>query len=579
MWINVEKPAFFLRRKTLIVLCTIFATVVPLGAVRGEAIQQEPSGKTTYSPPARQKKMTNLYWGDTHLHTSASADAYTMGGVLTRDDAYRFAMGQTVTAENGMKVKLRRPLDFLAVTDHAEYLGIFRKLEDENSGATKNWPLGRKWAEYIKNKQAKELGLEFAEAIQSTDPKYAAPQELRYNIWKEVAETADKYNKPGCFTAFTGYEWTSMIGGDNLHRVVIFKDGKDKTTQLLPFTAQHSTDPEKLWDALEKYEAATGGEVLAIAHNGNVSNGRMFSPLRVNGEPLDKKYAADRARWEPVYEVTQVKGDGEAHPKLSPTDEFADFETWDEGNIMLSAPKKPEMLPYEYARPALAEGLKHEAKLGVNPFKFGMIGSTDIHNGLSSTEEDNFFGKFGNEEPRADRYKHRMAEVLQEDWQLVIGYEKGVPMGGDLTAAGSRKAPTFMVAAARDPDGANLDRIQIIKGWLDKKGDSKEKIYDIALSDGRRVDPETGKAPAVGSTIDLKNASYTNTIGAPELATVWSDPDFDPDLRAFYYVRVLEIPTPRWTAYDAKFFNVEMPEKIPMTVQDRAYTSPIWYTP
>jgi hypothetical protein len=426
-----------------------------------------------------------------------------------------------------------------------------------------------------------------------------------------------------------------MIGGDNLHRVVLFRDGADKASQVLPFTAQDSTDPEDLWKALADYEQKTGGQILAIAHNGNVSNGRMFAPQTLAGKPLDSDYSGRRVRWEPVYEVTQVKGDGEAHPTLSPTDEFADFETWDRGNITLTAPKQPWMLRYEYARSGLLEGLAHEAKTGINPFKFGMIGSTDSHTGLSTATEDNFFGKFPESEPQPERIRNKMAGLLQESWELGasglaavwapentrealfdafrrrevygttgsritlrffggwdfaaadvrrpdyarIGYAKGVPMGGDLLRNDKVRAPAFMVAAARDPDEANLDRIQIVKGWLDAKGVTHERIYDVALSDGRKVDPKTGQAPAVGSTVDVANATYSNSIGAPELATVWSDPDFDPAQSAFYYVRVLEIPKPRWTAYDAKYFRLKLPAEVRTTVQDRAYSSPIWYHP
>ncbi|WP_228215498.1 DUF3604 domain-containing protein [Aromatoleum toluclasticum] len=588
----------------------------------------------TYSPPARHRNMTNLYWGDTHLHTAASADAYTMEGVLSREEAYRFARGEVVTAANGMKVKLRRPLDFLAVTDHAEYLDVFPKLAKGDSDLTEHWELGKRWAGYFRDNKRKELGLEFASAVQSTDVANIPPEKLRRSIWQEVVESADRHNVPGVFTAFSGYEWTSMITGDNLHRVVLFKDTMDKTGRIVPFSAQDSTDPEMLWRALEGYEAAGSGEVLAIPHNGNVSNGRMFAPHTISGKPLDRAYAQARMRWEPLTEVTQIKGDGETHPKLSPQDEFADFERWDEGNIILSAKKTPDMLPFEYARSALREGLRHQRNIGANPFRFGMIGSTDAHTSLVTTEEDNFFGKFANSEPRANRITSKMAHVLQEDWQLgasglaavwapentrealfeafkrrevygttgpriqvrffggwnfaakdvqrpdfaVAGYEKGVPMGGDLGRQPGKTAPTFMVAAARDPDGANLDRVQIIKGWIDAKGATHERVYDVALSGGRKVDKRTGKAPAVGSTVDLPNATYSNTIGSPELTAVWTDPQFDAAQDAFYYARVIEIPKPRWTVYDAHYFKKELPPRVAKVVQDRAYTSPIWYS-
>lgn len=588
-----------------------------------------------YSPAVRSAGTTNLYWGDTHLHTRNSADAYTVGThMISPDDAFRFAQGAELVSDNGVRARLRRPLDFLAVTDHAEYLGVFARLQ-RNDPALSKWPLGQEWAGYMRRGESVKLGSTFANAIQSSDPKYRLPRNIEATIWADVARTADRFYQPGRFTTFIGYEWTSMINGDNLHRVVLFKDGAETAAKVLPFSAQDSTDPEALWQALENYEKQTGGEVLAIAHNGNVSNGRMFAPTTVSGQPLTAAYARTRSRWEPVYEVTQMKGDGEAHPTLSPTDEFADFETWDEGNITLTAAKQPWMLQYEYARSGLKEGLRHEEKLGVNPFKFGMIGSTDSHTGLATTEEDNFFGKFPESSPQPDRTTNKMAGQLQQSWQLGsqglaavwapentreaifaafkrrevyattgtrikvrffggwdfkpddvyrpdydrIGYSKGVPMGGELMSAPAGKAPVFMVVAARDPENANLDRIQIIKGWLDAKGETHEKIYDVALSDGRKVDPRTGKAPAVGSTVDVKNATYANTIGDAELTAVWRDPDFDPRQRAFYYVRVLEIPKPRWTAYDAKFFKLNLPDEIPMTVQDRAYTSPIWYRP
>jgi hypothetical protein len=612
----------------LLMLCFTTNTI----ASNRESPDDNAQGKNLYSSPVREK-LTNLYWGDLHLHTRQSADAFTMHTRLNRTEAFRFARGETVTADNGMPAKLRQPLDFLAIADHAEYLGIFAKLADDDP-RLKKWHVGKQWQKLIKEKRDAELGLAFSNAIQSNDPKYQVPQKLRHSIWSEAAADADKYNQPGQFTAFVAYEWTSMISGDNMHRVVLFKDGAETASKVLPFTAQHSNDPEDLWAALEDYEQHTGGKVLAIAHNGNVSNGRMFSPNRENGLPMDASYAEQRARWEPVYETTQVKGDGETHPYLSPNDEFADFETWDEGNITLTQAKKPQMLQYEYSRSALKEGLRHEANLGTNPFKFGLIGSTDSHTGLSTTNEDNFFGKFAHDEPSADRTEKRMAAQLQKIWKLVssglaavwaeentrealfnaikrrevyatsgtriklrffggweysaedllrsdfvsIGYNKGVPMGGDLTQ-GDGKTPRFMVAASRDPDGANLDRVQIVKGWLDQNGTTHEKVYDVALSDGRTVDKLSGKAVPVGNTVNIKDATYSNSIGEPELTSVWTDPDFNSDQRAFYYVRAIEIPTPRWTAYDANYFGASMNNKVPMVIQDRAYSSPIWYTP
>ncbi len=589
--------------------------------------------KPPYSTPVREH-VSNLYWGDLHLHTKLSADAYTMETRLTSDEAYQFARGGTVTADNGMPVRLRRPLDFLAVTDHSEYLGVFAQLAADDP-TLKGWKMGEEWQTLLREGRTTELAKAFANAIQTDAAEYQTPGPVRSGLWASAAAVADKYNEPGLFTAFVGYEWTSMISGDNLHRVVIYKDGAELASKRVPFSAQDSTDPEDLWSALSAYEESTGGEVLAIAHNGNVSNGRMFSPTRLNGKPLDANYAAKRARWEPVYETTQIKGDGETHPYLSADDEFADYETWDEGNISLTHPKTPDMLQYEYSRSALKEGLRHEANLGVNPFKFGLIGSTDSHTGMSTTNEDNFFGKFAHDEPAADRTEKRMANQLQKIWKLVssglvavwseentreslfqaikrrevyattgtriqlrffggwqfdaadvlradfatLGYQKGVPMGGDLTRGANTHAPTFMVAASRDPDGANLDRVQIVKGWLDAQGNTQEKVFDVAWSAGRTIDAKTGKLASVGSTVDVANTTYSNSIGAAELATVWTDPEFNASQNAFYYARVLQIPTPRWTAYDAKYFGATIDPRAAMVTQDRAYSSPIWYTP
>lgn len=590
------------------------------------------SEDANYSTSVGQDYPTNVYWGDTHLHSRNSADAYSVGNEnLTPADAYRFARGQELVAHNGMKVKLRRPLDFLVVSDHAEYLSGYYRFNVGDPIVTDTDP-GRRWAGYGPET---DLIVEFGGSMVDKEKYTPLPEASRRLIWQDVAQTADDYNDPGLFTALTGYEWTVSIDGNNLHRVVIYKDSADKTGQTVPFSGQDSRDPEDLWASLAAYEAETGGEVLAIPHNGNISNGAMFSDKTVAGKPLTRAYAEMRARWEPLTEVTQVKGDGESHPTLSPDDEFADFENWDEDNIGRTAPKEDWMLKHEYARGALKLGLGFEDKLGVNPFKFGMIGSSDAHTSLAAVAEDNFFGKFPASEPRPERTQNTMIGRLWENWRIVasgyaavwahentrdalfaamkrkevytttgsritvrffggwdyaddaldhpayldVAYANGVPMGGDLTKAPKKKPLTFLVTASKDPDGANLDRIQIIKGWLGKDGETHEKVYDVALSDGRTVDPETGKAPPVGSTVNVEDASYTNTIGAATLSAVWTDPDFSRKQRAFYYARVIEIPRPRWTAYDAKYFDLDLPEEIPMVIQDRAYTSPIWYTP
>jgi hypothetical protein len=460
------------------------------------------------------------------------------------------------------------------------------------------------------------------------------------SVWSKVVENADKYYQPGVFTTFIGYEWTAMPGGSNMHRVVIYRDGADKTSKVLPFTMYDSVDPEDLWNNLAAYEENTGGRVMSIPHNGNLSNGLMFDTETYSGKRFTKSYAQTRIRFESLYEVTQMKGDAEAHPLLSPDDEFADFETLDMGNLSGKAPKTNKMLEGEYARTALKDGLRWEQKLGVNPFKFGMIGSTDAHNAIPSTREENNFLKASFVEPAADRAEHFLVKGVKPELSIMVkdlgasglaavwarentresiwdamarkevyattgsrlkvrvfggwdftvdevhrpdfareGYARGVPMGGDLTNGPTGEAPKFMIRALRDADGANLDRVQIIKGWLDSKGETHERIYDVAVSGDRIIDAAGRSKTPVGNTVDIADASYTNTIGTPVLEAYWSDPDFDASQKAFYYVRVIEIPTPRWTAFDAKFFNVEMPEDTKMIVQDRAYTSPIWYTP
>jgi hypothetical protein len=459
-------------------------------------------------------------------------------------------------------------------------------------------------------------------------------------VWAKVVENADKYYLPGRFTTFHGFEWTSHPNGNNMHRVVIFRDGTDRTSQVLPFSQYDSDDAEDLWEYMAAYEEKTGGRVLAAPHNANLSNGYMFDTKTYSGRRLTREYAETRMRFEPIAEVTQQKGDGEAHPFLSPDDEFADFETMDAGNIDGTVAKTNDMLSREYARGALKEGLRQEEKLGANPFKFGMIGSSDNHTALPTTREENNFSKASFVEPSPDRAEHPLVagakpelSIMEYDvgasglaavwarentreaiwdamerkevyatsgtrlkvrvfggWDFAadevhrpdfarIGYARGVPMGGDLSDAPNGKAPSFMIRALRDADGANLDRAQVIKGWIDRQGEVHERIYDIVVSDGRVIGDDGRAHEPVGTTVDLADASYSNTIGDPVMAGHWIDPDFDPSQSAFYYVRVIEIPTPRWTAYDAKFFDIEMPPEAAMTVQDRAYTSPIWYTP
>jgi hypothetical protein len=599
-----------------------------------------------YSPYAARAFPSRVYWGDTHLHTSYSFDAGAFGARLGPSDAYRFARGEEVVSSTGQHVKLSRPLDFLVVADHSDNMGFFPRLFAGDPAMLAD-PTGRRWYDMVQKggADAVKAALEIIDNFsKGTFPKALAslPGSPAYrSAWEQTIKAAEEANTPGQFTAFIGNEWTSNTGGNNLHRVVIFRDGDDKASRVEPYTTLKplgSDNPLDLWKWMAAYEEKTGGQILAIAHNGNLSNGIMFPEIEsFSGKPVDRAYAEARRRWEPLYEATQIKGDGESHKFLSPNDEFASYETWDKGNLNLSVPKKPEMLQYEYARSGLKLGLKLEQKVGVNPYKFGMIGSTDSHTGLATAEEDNFFGKHSGTEPSAKRWEHpvgcfggvcvmgweqaasgyagvwatentrealfdamqrkevyattgpRMLVRFFGGWDFeaqdaqtrspaIVGYTKGAPMGSDLRQASAGKAPTFLVAALKDPIGANLDRIQIIKGWLDAKGDVQEKVYDVAWSDGRKPGAD-GKLPLVGNTVDVANAVWTNTIGASELITVWKDPAFDPALKAFYYVRVIEIPTPRWTAYDAKYYGVKMGPEVPMTTQERAYTSPIWYTP
>jgi len=605
--------------------------------------QQEhvPEKQSEYSPYVQDHFPRQVFWGDTHHHSSFSFDSGMFGNTLGPEESFRFARGEEVVASNGVKAKLIRPLDFLVVSDHAAYLGFtdLMKNSDPRLMATKG---GREMVEGYQagGEEAWLLVVSMMKDFDIGKPRLEDP-ELTRSVWESVVDIASEYNEPGAFTAFNGYEWTSAPTGNNLHRNVIFRDGPERVKQILPFSAFDSDEPEPLWEFMASYEEKTGGQVLAIPHNGNISNGVMFAETMSNGKRLTREYAEQRAMWEPLLEVTQAKGDGEAHPFLSTEDEFADFETWDFGNAgSPMKPKQDDMLQFEYARSALQWGMKHETKLGINPFKFGMVGGTDNHVSLSTTREENFFGKLPNRLPGPERTEEAM--VMKADgtpavvswetsasgltgvwahentreslfdamarkevyastgtritvrvfagWDFAAdeverpdfakqGYKRGVPMGGDLTTAPTGKAPTFMVRALRDPDGANLDRVQIIKGWVDADGQMHERVYDIAVSDGRVIGADGRSKTPVGNTVDVANAAFTNSIGDALLTAYWKDPEFDAERRAFYYARVIEIPTPRWTAYDAKRFGIEMAEAVRMTVQDRAYTSPIWYAP
>lgn len=591
-----------------------------------------------FSPYAGRNFPQRPLWGDSHLHTSVSVDAGTMTR-LTQEQAFRFARGEEVTTTHGLRAKLSRPLDWLVVSDHAEMYGLMPQLlaGDAEVLATLQ---GKAWYEALTagdSQLAFDTAMEIVASLSDDVPPIDNPKAIKH-AWEAYTALADSFNEPGVFSAIIGYEYTTE-GANNLHRNVLFRDGRDRANQTRPFSQYDSKNPEDLWDFLAEYEERTGGEVLAIAHNGNLSNGRMFSLNAYDGSALTQEIASLRARFEPLYEPTQIKGDGEAHPFLSPDDEFADFDTWDAANLNGTELKQPEMLAGEYAREALKRGLRIEQELGVNPFKFGMVGATDSHTGMATAQEDNFFGKHSGVEPGPNRWEHLVIEAPDPElsiygWKQAAGglgavwatentreaifdamqrretyattgsrmgvrffggydftdedaasrvpadagYKKGVPMGGNLQASPDGRAPNFLVFALKDPISGNLDRIQIVKGWVDADGALQEKVYNVVWAGDRQLD-ENGKLPEVGNTVDVENATWTNTIGASELITTWQDPDFDPNLSAFYYARVIEIPTPRWTAYEAKRFGIEMPDYVPMITTERAYTSPIWYTP
>ena len=593
-----------------------------------------------YSPYAGRNFPTRPLWGEIHLHTSWSGDAVAGGTRIGPDEALQYAKGAQITSSTGVDVKLSRPYDYMMVADHSDALNIFNGiLEGDPTLMTdpqlKEWNKGMNAGGAAASAVVMDI---ITQQGEGTLPDAVMDSDMQFDMWRQMTEIVEGHNDPGTFTALIGYEWTSNYGGgNNLHRNIVYRDGKDKADMVRPMTTFDSDIPNKLWEWMEAYEDTTGGKVLAVPHNGNLSNGLMFATETPDGQPIDQDWVETRARWEPLYEVTQGKGTSEQHPTLAPTDEFADFEIWDKGNLNV-VPKEPGMIDYEYAREALKRGLLLEDEFGTNPFKFGMIGSTDAHTGISSTEENNFFGKFPASEPSPERSTGNAFEFegrFVKDWQLgasglmavwsqentrasiwdamkrkevygttgtriglrffggwefeeadalgrnpgTIGYGKGVPMGGDLLPAPEgAEAPSFLVAALKDPYSGNLDRIQIVKGWVDAEGEMQEKVFDVVWS-GDREPGEDGKLPPVGDTVDVENASFTNTIGAPELITVWTDPEFDPALDAFYYARVIEIPTPRWTAYDAAYFDdAAFADDVPMTVTERAYSSPIWYS-
>ena len=614
------------------------------GAEKGQDVaapKAAPTGKAGFSPYTARSYPTRVYWGDQHLHTSWSPDAVGAGTRVGPEEALRFARGEEIVSSTGIPVRLARPLDWLAVSDHSDAMGIMSEVIAGNPKLMTD-PVLKRWNKQM-NADAQQAYAAVLEGI-ALQGKGQLPTPMKdpavaLDMWHKMTTVMERYNDPGRFTAFIAYEWTSNYGGgNNLHRNVIYRDGKALADQLSPLTTFVSENPEDLWKWMQSYEQRTGGKLLAIPHNGNLSNGLMFATTTFKGDPITRDWAETRAKYEPLYEVTQGKGTSEQHPSLAPADEFARFEIWDKGNLNV-VPKTPGMINTEYAREALKNGLAIEARVGANPFKFGMAGGTDNHTGLTTAEEDNFFGKFPSSEPSPERWSENAFNFegrTVKGWELgasgytgvwatentrealwdamkrkevysttgpritvrlfggfdfqtqdartrdlaAVGYAKGVPMGGDLSRAPAGKSPTFLVAAMKDPLSGNLDRIQIVKGWLDAKGVTREKIYDVVWSQAERRKPgKDGRLPAVGNTVDLATGTWRNTIGEPELVTVWKDPEFDPSQRAFYYARVIEIPTPRWTLLDSLRFGVKMGPEVPMTLQERAFTSPIWYSP
>ena len=587
-----------------------------------------------------------VFWGDTHLHTDNSIDAFGFGNRLDAEAALRFARGEEVTATKGAKAKLSRPLDFLVIADHSDAMGATKAIMEAPRIALLTNKFLLRWHDMMNESEEGSLRVT-GELIDGaakgtlpaslTDPEQT--RERTADLWEKHGETVDQYNEPGKFTAFMGFEYTSMPDGDNLHRVVMFRDGPKKMGDTIPFGALGAQDPEKLWAYMAAYEQKTGGKVLAIPHNSNVSNGRMFAMNKYDGSPIDAAYVKTRALREPIVEVTQIKGDSEAHPFLSPNDEFADFGVagWDKCNLSCTRDMPPESYGGSYVREALKRGLELTLAVGANPFKFGMIGSTDSHTSLATADENNFFGKHsGNEANNKGRVMapqnlgtregrfgwHYLSSGYAAVWAtsntreaifdammrrevyattgprmqvrffggfdftaedtanlVKTGYAKGVPMGGDLTG-GDGEAPKFLISALMDPESASLDRIQVIKGWVDATGKSQEKIYNVSWSnaDTRKLGAN-GKLTPVPNTVDLTKGTWDNATGAPELVTFWQDPDFNAAQNAFYYVRVLEIPTPTWPVYDALKFSLTLPEEVIKIQQERAYSSPIWYTP
>ncbi|MFM5916008.1 MAG: DUF3604 domain-containing protein [Novosphingobium sp.] len=627
-----------MRKSTVLAASLLAATMLTTGCDR---IKQAVTGQSAVNDTPYPER---VYWGDTHLHTANSPDAFAFGNRLEPEDALRFARGEEVTSSSGIKAKLARPLDFLVISDHSDGFATIKDLYNAPRMMISD-PTMLRWYDMMHSgpegsaKAAQELiDAKAHNTLPASVLNPAGAAERLKSDWLKHISAVEHYNEPGKFTAFIGFEYTLMDGGNNLHRNVIFRDSGNKVASFLPIASFGTVKPDQLWDFMDSYEQKTGGKVLAIPHNSNLSNGLMFMMTQPDGGPMSAEYARRRAAHEPVVEITQIKGDSEAHPFLSPNDEFAGYGTagWDTNNLMSTQPTKPGDYAGNYVREALKRGLLIEQRTGVNPYKFGVIGSTDAHTALSTADDNNYFGKFPTVEPSAERAmkpqnlgEHQgrfgwnylasgyaavwatsntraaifdammrrevygttgprmtirffggwdfKGDDLKGDW-VKAGYQRGVPMGGNLSAhAGG--APSFIVSALKDPMDANLDRVQVVKGWVDKAGQAHEKVFDVVWSDMAKRVPVNGKVPAVGDTVNTDTATVANTIGAPTLATVWTDPEFDPAQRCFYYLRVLMIPTPSWVDYDKVRFHLTLPADVPLKQQERGYTSAIWYNP
>ncbi len=600
-------------------------------------------------PDTAASEQSQLFWGDTHLHTNNSFDAF-LNRNMTADPAtaYRYAKGLPVIHPfHRARVQIETPLDFLVIADHAEYLGVIRHIVEKGipreglglidrivawraqgliRGAVEDDEGGALFTSFLPDTQD-------VETAAANPPKAAIPNAeiMQRTTWQEAIQIADAHNQPGTFTALIGWEWSSIPAGANLHRVVFTSSDASVASQYQPWSSADSMYPEDLWAWLDETSKQTGAEFVAIPHNSNISKGYMFGETSLRGEPIGPEYAQTRARWEPVVEATQIKGDSETHPVVSPDDPFADFETYT--HYIQQNPPPYEPGAGDYVRSALLRGLAIEEKIGFNPYRFGLIGSTDAHSGVPSAEEPNFWGKMARDSIPENKQTTRRGVEGPTGWTMSasglaavwapentrgalleafrrrevyattgprivvrvfggwnfgaadaeapqlaeVGYAGGVPMGADLPAREGDGAPRFLVHAAKDPKSAHLDRVQMVKGWIDAAGATHEHVHDLVWS-GDRVANVSGSVPAVGNTVDTETGTYTNDLGAATLAAVWEDPAFDPSQNAFYYVRVLEIPTPRHSVGDALALGLD-PKAIegPWWIQERAYTSPIWY--